>query len=305
MPNPTAPLPLNALRAFEAAARHGSFQRAAKELFVTPGAVAHQVKLLEERLGVPLFHRHAQGLSVTVGGRRYAETVRGLLDSLAAATRQLQMESRREWVVTISATPSYTTRWLMPRLTGFQQRHKDVEVRVQAQVPPADLLREQVDVSIRLGSGPYPGLLVDDLQQERVMAVASPAYLAVHPVHTVADLAHATLLHDVYEPLLPQQIDWRLWLAAAGAPLQTSPSGHWFSHTYLSIEAALAGQGVALASGAMVDRALELGQLHSVLDGFAVQSPYQYRLLRLAEAEQRPAVKAFCDWILSPQRQQY
>ncbi|WCM23148.1 LysR substrate-binding domain-containing protein [Paraburkholderia bryophila] len=291
--------PLNSLRAFEAAERHESFQRAAQELRVTPGAVAHQVRLLEERLDIQLFRRHANGIAVTASGKRYAESVRDALAALSSATRQLVQENRLEHVVTISAIPSYVTRWLMPRLPDFRKRHHEIEVRLQAQVQSADLFRESVDVSIRLGTGPYPGLLVDDLQAETYRAYASPSYIAQRKIDVVSDLYGVTLLHDDYEARIPDQITWERWLTAVGAQSRRRLQGHWFSHTYLTLEAAIAGQGVAVASGPMVDRAVELGQLVPLLSGVSVPGPYRFRLLRLPGAEERPAVKAFCEWMLA------
>ena len=290
--------PLNALRAFDAAARHESFQRAAEELFITAGAVAHQIKQLEAATGLQLFLRHPRGISLTPLGRRYAETVHYVLDTLSAATQQLQSESGRENVVTISSISSFVTRWLMPRLSGFTRRHPEFEVRLQGVIKPADLFREPVDVSIRLGTGPYPDLKVDELFAEHFVAVASPRFLEEHPIRIPADLLQVTLLHDDFEPLISEQVNWKKWLTACGVTTPSKLPGLWFSHTYLTLEAAMAGQGVAIASAPMLNNALEIGALVTLLEDISVQGPYMYRMLRLPMAESRPAVKAFCEWML-------
>ncbi|MFP8965178.1 transcriptional regulator GcvA [Pokkaliibacter sp. CJK22405] len=290
--------PLSSLRAFEAAARQESFQRAADELFLTAGAVAHQVRQLEARTGLNLFHRHPRGISLTPVGHRYYETIRSVLDMLSSTTQLLQAETERENVITISSIASFITRWMMPRLVDFTRRYPAYEVRLQGITTPADLRREPVDVSIRLGNSPYPDLEVDTLFSEDFMAVASPAYAAEHKFDTAQDLLGVTLLHDSYEALLPDQVTWKMWLTKAGVKTPAKMPGFWFSHTYLTLEAAMAGQGVAIASAAMLGNALEIGSLVQVVPQTLVRGPYSYRLLRLPEAESRPAVQAFCAWIM-------
>ena len=289
--------PLPALRAFEAAARLESFQHAAAELFVTAGAVAHQVKVLEGWLDVPLFQRHARGVTLTDAGRRYAEQVRLALSELVRASRQLQREVRDAQLVTVSAMPSLVTRWLMPRLSHFRDAYPGFEVRVLAEVRPTDFRLESVDVGIRLGSGPYPGLLADVLFDEYMLAVASPAFLAAHPLGEPADLLGVTLLHDEYEARVPLQINWPRWLQAQGVTVPARLPGPSFSHTYLTLEAAMAGQGVAIASQPILGDTLDSGRLVALFDGTGVPGPYRFHLLRLPDSTQRAAVKAFCEWV--------
>jgi len=291
--------PLAALRAFDAAARHESFSAAGVELHLSPGAIAHQVKQLEAWLELTLFVRQARGVTLTPAGRRYAVAVAASLDALAEATRALCREVRAEQVVTVSAMPSLVTCWLMPRLPRFLAAWPQVEVRVLASVTPSDLGRDAVDVAIRLGQGSYPGLQVTPLFGERFYAVASPALLRRYCVPLSArDLLRMPLLHDEVVAQIPYQIDWRRWLASSGVSLPARMPGLWFSHTYLTLEAALAGQGVALASEPMLGDRVQRGLLKIVCADLSMDGPYRYSLLRLPGAETRPALKAFCDWVL-------
>lgn len=291
--------PLSALRAFDAAARHQSFAAAGVELHLSPGAIAHQVKQLEAWLEMSLFVRQARGVSLTAAGQRYALAVAASLDALAEATRQLSHDARAENVVTVSAMPSLVTCWLMPRLPRFLAAWPKVEVRVLASVLPSDLVRDSVDVAIRLGQGSYPGLQVTPLFGERFYAVASPALLRRYPGPlTPRDVLRMPMLHDEVVSQIPNQVDWRRWLASAGVSLPARMPGLWFSHTYLTLEAALAGQGVAIASEAMLGDRVERGLLQLLCGGRSVEGPYRYSLLRMPAAESRPALKAFCDWVL-------
>ncbi|GGY12056.1 LysR substrate-binding domain-containing protein [Paludibacterium paludis] len=296
MSRPDLP-PLFALRAFEAAARLESFSEAAGELCLSSGAIAHQIRQLESWLGMPLFTRLTRGVRLTAAGRRYASQVTALLDALAEASSALRHEAHESRAVTVSAMPSLVTRWLMPRLPDFLAGHPGVEVRVLAAVKPSDLTRDAVDVAIRLGSGPYPGLQDDILFGEAFVALASPAFLARHPVPRPEALPGLPLLHDVIIAQIDRQTDWKKWLAAVGVPVSGRLPGSLFSHTYLTLEAAAAGQGVAIASRPLLGNFVSSGLLVELFGGLSVQGPYHYHLLRLPEAESRPQVKAFCAWV--------
>lgn len=287
--------PLPAVRAFEAAARHGGFQSAGEELHVSAGAVAHQVKQLENWLGVTLFQRLPRGVALTPRGRQYAEAVRPLLNSLAEASEAVKRHGD-ERVVTVTSVPSLVARWLMPRLGRLRERHPEIDMRVLASLHPADFAREGVDVAIRMGTGPYPGLKCDVLLEEWFSAVCSPGFKAAAPgLREPADLLRYPLLHDEVEMRIPDEISWARWLAAFGVNY-TGPARPSFSHTYLTLEAAAAGQGVALASEPFIEEDLRSGRLVRLFPQ-RVPGPYRFHLLRLPEAESRPAVKAFCDWI--------
>lgn len=292
--------PLPAVRAFDAAARHGGFQRAGEELHVSAGAVAHQVRQLETWLGVTLFQRLARGVVLTPAGRQYAEAVRPSLIGLAEASEAVKRHGD-ERVVTVTSVPSLVARWLMPRLGRLREQHPEIDMRVLASLHPVDLAREGVDVAIRLGRGPYPGLKADVLLEEWFSAVCSPAFkAAAGDLRTPSDLLHYPLLHDEVEARIPEEINWPRWLQRFGIPYSgtTRPS---FSHTYLTLEAAANGQGIAVAAEPFVEEDLRSGRLVRALPQ-RVPGPYRFHLLRLPEAEARPAIKAFCDWIMAEAR---
>lgn len=287
--------PLPAVRAFEAAARHGGFQSAGEELHVSAGAVAHQVKQLENWLGVLLFQRLARGVVLTPAGRQYAEALRPLLSGLAEASEAVKRQGD-ERVVTVTSVPTLVARWLMPRLGRLRELHPEIDMRVLASLHPVDFAREGVDVAIRLGSGPYPGLKSDVLLEEWFSAVCSPAFKAAAPdLRTPGDLLRYPLLHDEVEMRIPEEISWSRWLQTFGMHY-TGPARPSFSHTYLTLEAAASGQGVALASEPFIEEDLRSGRLVRLFPQ-RVLGPYRFHLLRPPEAETRPAVKAFCDWI--------
>ena len=287
--------PLPAVRAFEAAARHGGFQSAGEELHVSAGAVAHQVKQLENWLGVILFQRLARGVVLTPAGRQYAEALRPLLNGLAEASEAVKRHGD-ERVVTVTSVPSLVARWLMPRLGQLREQHPEIDMRVLASLHPVDFAREGVDVAIRLGKGPYPGLKSDVLLEEWFSAVCSPAFKAAAPdLREPSDLLRYPLLHDEVEMRIPEEVSWARWLQAFGVHYSGAarPS---FSHTYLTLEAAANGQGVAIAAEAFIEEDLRSGRLVRLFPQ-RVLGPYRFHLLRPAESEARPAVKAFCDWI--------
>lgn len=287
--------PLPAVRAFEAAARHGGFQSAGEELHVSAGAIAHQVKQLEDWLGVSLFQRLPRGVALTVAGQQYAQALRPLLDGLVDASDAVRRRGD-DRVVTVTSVPSLVARWLMPRLGRLREQHPEIDMRVLASLHPADFIREGVDVAIRLGRGPYPGLKAEVLLEEWFSAVCSPAFKAAAPdLREPADLLRYPLLHDELEMRIPDEINWARWLQAFGITYTggTRPS---FSHTYLTLEAAANNQGIALAAEPFIAEDLRNGKLVRLFPQ-RVLGPYRFHLLRLPDAEARPAVKLFCDWI--------
>ncbi|HJV83516.1 transcriptional regulator GcvA [Noviherbaspirillum sp.] len=287
--------PLPAIRAFETAARHGGFQSAGEELHVSAGAVAHQVKLLENWLGVALFQRLPRGVVLTPAGRQYAEALRPLLNGLAEVSETIRHRGD-ERVVTVTSVPSLVARWLMPRLGRLREQHPDIDMRVLASLHPVDFLREGVDVAIRLGTGPYPGLKDDMLMEERFSAVCSPAFKAAAvDLREPHDLLRFPLLHDEAEMRIPDEINWTRWLQAFGVNY-TGAARPSFSHTYLTLEAAANGQGVAIAAEPFIEEDLRSGRLTRLFPQ-RVRGPYGFHLLRLPEAKARPSVKAFCEWI--------
>jgi LysR family glycine cleavage system transcriptional activator len=288
-----ARLPLNALRTFEAAARHQSFLKAADELAVTPGAVSRQIKALELELGLRLFERFNRAVRLTAAGERLAEGVGRGLSAFQAAVAEAQ--GARAGPLAVSVMHSLAARWLAPRIHDFHARHPDIQVLIAASDNPADLVRDRIDVALRYGPGPYPGLAATQLIATRMFPVCSPKFLETQTLAAPADLAHALLLSDVN--VIPTETAWPHWLAAAGAADVDSTRGLQFSNTYLAIEAALAGRGVALAQEAMVVDELAAGRLVRPFD-LAIQGAHNHWILTLPEKADVPAVRRFRAWLI-------
>jgi LysR family glycine cleavage system transcriptional activator len=288
-------LPLNALRTFEVAARRQSFLKAADELAVTPGAVSRQIKALETELGLRLFERFNRAVRLTPAGEQLAEGVRQGLATVQAAVAEAQ--GARVGPLTVSVMHSLAARWLVPRLHGFQQRYPDIQVMIAASDLPADLVHDRIDIAIRYGAGPYAGFAATRLIATRIFPVCSPRLLET--LKTPGDLARALLLSDVN--ITPNETTWRHWLAAAGALEVDTTQGLQFSNTYLAIEAALAGRGVALAQEAMVVGELEAGRLVRPFD-VSVPGTHNHWILTLPEKADLPAIRRFRGWLIEQAR---
>ena len=290
--------PLTSLRAFEAAARHLNFERAGDELAVTASAVGQQVKSLEAWLRRDLFVRlPSKGVALTSTGRLYAASISQLLDQLNEATqRALRPDASN--VLTVSTVPSFALSWLIPRLGTLKARHPELEVRVSISPNLTDFANEDVDVAIRQGRGVYPGLRTDLLMEENFFPVCSAALLndPTWPLREPADLSHHTLVHEIPETM-PDYITWPRWLAEIGVDTVDATQGPRFSHTFLAIQAAASGQGVALATNVLIGEYLNAGQL---VRPFAheVRGPYQYYVVCPEAAADRPVIAAFRNWIL-------
>ncbi len=290
--------PLNALVVFEAAARHLSFTRAAESIHVTQAAVSHQIKALEEWLGVPLFHRigRGQGLALTEAGREYLPRISGAFEAIRGAT-SVVMDRRRQRVLNIATLDSFGLHWLLPRLGQFLRKHPGVDVRIQAAGLDADALAKgEVNIDIRYGEGDWTGFEVTRFLSESLFPVCSPAIItAEKPLRVPADLARHTLLHDV------MVTDWRAWLAAAGVEGIDTERGPGFNHSHLVMAAAIHGDGVALGRSALVADALQKGQLVKPFD-LALPSPFAYYVVCSSGSLADPAVAAFRDWLVEEGR---
>ncbi|MBR8358615.1 transcriptional regulator GcvA [Burkholderia vietnamiensis] len=251
--------PLNALRAFEAAARHLNFRLAADELGVTQGAVAQQVRHLEDAVEVQLFRRLPRGLALTRDGLEYFSSVQRALQLIADATQAL---GQRPAALTVSTTPSFASKWLIPRLADFGRQHPDIEVRVVADERLASFRADGVDIAIRLGKPPFPaGLTAQLLSPLDVFAVASPTLLdGAPPIRSIDDLSTHVLLHDAHD-LWPEFVD-----KLGGRGRVDATKGPRFSQSLLAIDAAIAGQGIALTSEPLVERDIAEGRLRRVFD---------------------------------------
>jgi LysR family glycine cleavage system transcriptional activator len=287
--------PLNALRAFEAAARHLNFSRAADELSVTPGAVSQQIQNLEDYVGAALFKRTPKGLLLTDAAQTALPALREAFDRLAEAASLLTaaVDGRR---LTLTAPPSFAAKWLVPRLGAFEQAHPQVDVWLSAAIELVDLSAGEVDVAIRYGAGRYSGLEVHRLFSETVIPVAAPEHLLAYPLATPADLANHILLHDGSPDLDDSCPDWSMWLAARGLKNIDGMRGPRFNQSSLVIEAAVNGRGVALAKRTLAQADLEAGRLVAPLQ-IATAVDFAYYLVHPKAKGRLPQVKAFVSWI--------
>jgi LysR family glycine cleavage system transcriptional activator len=285
--------PLTALRAFEATARHASFTLAAKELCVTQTAISHQVKLLEAHLGLELFRRLPRRIEPTHEGRAWAEAMSDVFGRLHAANRRLRVAPARvRPVVTVSVLPSFASRWLVPRLGRFFDRHPNVDVRISPSAELSDFSTDAVDLGVRYGYGRYPGLRVEKLFEDSWVVVASPDFPHRKKIRTVRDLGRVTLIEDdQYDAFQP-------WLAAHG--VKRSPDAHTmvFTDSSMLVEAAVRGQGVALARTLLASDELRAGRLVRVFPRLTpMKTGLAYYLAGVRGPGIRPEVTAFREWI--------
>ncbi|HTY99020.1 MAG TPA: transcriptional regulator GcvA [Rhodocyclaceae bacterium] len=302
--------PLPVLRAFEAAARHLSFKKAAEELHVTPAAVSQQIKALESYLDLPLFRRLTRALELTEHGAAMLPKIREGFECLAAAVEAAG--EHRGGALTVTAPPSFATHWLLSRLPRFAAAHPEIALRLASSPDSVDrrgetaildealvdLRGEASTVAIRYGTGIYPGYWVERLFAPVYVPVCSPKLLAGRPpLRTPADLGRQVLIHD-------ETIDdgerpiWDAWLQAAGADDIDAERGPHFSNAALAIEAAVAGQGVALAAKPLVEDDVAAGRL-AIPFAVALPSPYAYFLVTAEAVARRPPVAAFRQWLLA------
>ncbi len=284
--------PLNGLRAFEAAARHMSFTDAAAELSVTQAAISHQVRGLEQRLGLKLFVRRNRSLLLSEAGQAYLPAVRGAFDQLNEATEKL-LHKDRGGHLTVTTTASFAMKWLVPRLGGFQRANPEVDVRISTGTGLIDFSREDVDIGIRYGRGQWPGLVAERLVAEDVMPVCAPSLLkGPNPLKKPADLKRFTLLHIGNFP-----DDWQVWLTAAGVKGIDSSRGVSFDFALAAYQAAMDGLGVALGRQALVGPDLKAGRLVVPFD-FKMSTELAYYLVYPPDAIRRRKIKALRDWLM-------
>ncbi len=284
------PAPLNALRAFEAAARCLSFQVAAAQLFVTPAAVSHQVKQLEAYLGVKLFRRGNRFVALTDEGAALAASLSelfGLLDlALDRATAPATAHLR------VSTVESFAAKWLAPRLYRFYRDHPDLKVRVETGNEFADVAGGAIDVAVRYGPGGYAGVASERFMEAPVFPVCAPS-LALTKLE---ELRHQTLLHDESATGRPGVPDWSAWLQASGASRIDATRGPVFASIYLAQEAAVAGHGVALGVAPLVEEDLQRARLIRPFK-HSLPNAYAFWIVRRLGSESQPAVEEFCRWL--------
>jgi LysR family glycine cleavage system transcriptional activator len=289
--------PLNALRAFEAAARHLNFSRAADELSVTPGAVSQQIQNLEDYVGAALFKRTPKGLLLTDAAQTALPALREAFDRLAEASSLLTaaVDGRR---LTLTAAPSFAAKWLVPRLKRFEETYPHIDVWLSADLDIVDFASGEIDIAVRYGTGRYPGLEIHELMSETVIPVASPTLLSDAPIETPADLSGHTLLHDGSPDADDSCPDWSMWLAARGVKGVDGTRGPRFNQSSLVIEAALGGRGVALAKRTLAQDDLDAGRLVAPLQ-IATAVDFAYFVVHPKAKGRLPQVKAFVNWITS------
>ncbi|MCJ8340656.1 MAG: transcriptional regulator GcvA [Pseudomonadales bacterium] len=286
------PLPsINALRSFQTSARCLSFTQAARELHVTQGAVSHQVKALEELLGVALFLRVKQKLQLTELGRGYLSYVSEALALLQNGHEYLT-GSKQSGILTVSVSPNFASKWLVHRLGSFINAHPDIELRISASMGHVDLLNSDIDLAIRHGDNHWPDLHVTKLCSETIFPVCSPSYLDQHPkLQQPTDLTKQVLLHD------RSRRDWPRWFAFAGMELSELAVGPQFDQTSMVLDAAVEGQGVALARSALAARDLLSGRLLRLFPQ-AMPAPFGYYLVCSKAAANHSKVQRFIAWVL-------
>jgi LysR family glycine cleavage system transcriptional activator len=288
--------PLNALRAFEAAARHLSFTAAASELFVTQAAISHQVKALEEHLGQPLFRRLNRKLELTEAGRFYRPLLTEAFDLIDTASQRVRARDE-QGPLKISVLPSFAAKWLLPRLGGFRALHPEIDVLVSSKLELADFARDDIDLALRFGRGNYPGLRTTWLMSDSKFPVCSPRLLeGPHPLRRPEDLRHHTLLHDEVSGG-PVDVGWPEWLELAELTDIDAGRGPGFSDAAMVLAAAMAGQGVALSRGSLANDDLAAGLL-VVPFGPEVATGHAYYIVMPPEAYEREKVRLFHDWLL-------
>jgi LysR family transcriptional regulator, glycine cleavage system transcriptional activator len=284
--------PLNTLKAFEAAARHESFTRAAQELCVTQGAVSQQVKALEGELGLKLFKRERQGLVVTIAGREYLEVVRAALDQIAAGTERL-LKHQQSGRLTVSTSPDFAAKWLVPRLSRFTEAHPDIDLRISATMPHVDFAREDVDIAVRHGDGNWSALHAACLCSEELFAVCSPRLIAGRRrVQHPADVLELPLLH------LDSRRGWVQWLESAGVCTDKELQGPILNRASMLIDAAIDGQGFALARSALASWDLLNSRL---VRPFPQALPLSklYWIVCPSTTAAVPKIATFRDWLLA------
>lgn len=285
--------PLNALRVFDSAACHLSFTKAAEELFVTQAAVSHQIKTLEEFLGLKLFRRRNRSLLLTEEGQSYYLDIKEIFSSINEATRKLLARSAKG-ALTVSLSPSFAIQWLVPRLSGFNQAYPGIDVRIQAVDREEDKLADDVDVAIFYGRGNWTGLRTDRLYAEYLIPVCAPSLLTGEkPLKTPSDLIYHTLLHDT------SRRDWQAYVRQLEIQNQINvQQGPIFSHSSMVIQAAVHGQGVALVNNVMARSEIESGRLVRPFQDVLVSKNAFYLVCQDSQAE-LGKIAAFRQWILS------
>lgn len=288
--------PLNPLRTFAVAAKHLNFKRAAEELFVTAAAVSHQIKALEESLGVELFHRQGNSLALTEAGQAYLPEIEQAFRQVAEATRLLHTRGKPK-ALKVNVPPTFALKWLIPRMQRFMKEHPEIDLKVSTSAKLVDFSRDDFDLAVRYGRGVYPGLHSELCLPVEVFPVCSPALLqGEHPLREPADLKYHTLLHDGSTYDDGSNPDWATWLRHAGVTGVDAARGPSFWPSHLVINAAIDGLGIALAKNKWVEGDLAAGRL---VRPFAISLPveFSYYLVYPESRAHDPLIASFASWV--------
>lgn len=291
---------LNALRAFEASARHQSFSLAAQELNVTPAAVGQLVRTLEDWLGSPLFVRSTSGrarLVTTEVAEQALPDIRAGLERLAVGLERLRSGSAGG-VLTVTVSPAFAAKWLLPRIERFQAAWPETDLRLDTSLKPVDFVAQRIDVGVRYGRGLWPGLAAEKLMDEEVYPVCAPALLATATLQAPGDLRGQVLIHDQSVDTSTGFASWQAWLRHAGVQGVPTDRGLRINNSAAVLQAAIDGQGVALARSVMAHDDLAAGRLVRLFPQVRLESALAYYVVYRPECIAQPKVAAFRDWLL-------
>ncbi|WUR16056.1 transcriptional regulator GcvA [[Empedobacter] haloabium] len=301
-----SPVQMNALRAFEASARHQSFSAAAKELNVTPAAVGQLVRSLEGWLGTPLFHRGSSGtnrLVPTAIAERALPDIRAGFDRIVLGLEKLR-EASTSGVLTVAVSPAFAAKWLLPRIESFQAVCPETDVRLDTNLRPVDFVVHGIDIGVRYGKGAWPGLTAVKLMDEEIYPVCSPKLLSAHgPFGTAQAIGRQMLIHDLSMDKDSDFPSWKAWLEAAGLTGVPAERGMKINNSAAVLQAAIDGHGIALARSVMAQDDVRAGRLIRLVPSFRMTSPLAYYVVYRPECGNLPRLVAFRDWLLDNGRQ--
>lgn len=295
-----SPVHLNALRAFEASARHQSFSAAAAELHVTPAAVGQLVRTLEDWLGTPLFLRNTTGkarlVTTEVAGQALPD-IRAGFDLLTLGLERLK-DGSASGVLTITVSPAFAAKWLLPRIDRFQTAWPETDVRLDTSLKSVDFVAQRIDIGVRYGLGQWSGLTANKLMEEEVYPVCSPNWLRTRSIVKPKDLVRETLIHDLSMDSHPDFPSWEAWLQRAGVMGVSVTRGMKINNSAAVLQAAAEGNGVALARSVMARDDLSSGRLIRLFPEVAFLSPLAYYIVYRTENSSKPKLLAFRDWLI-------
>ncbi len=288
-------LPLNALRAFDAAARHMSFKLAADDLSVTPAAISQQIRSLEDFLGVELFRRTNRSLVLTEAAQLSLAPLKQAFEHMEEAV-DILTDSKTSNVLKVSVSPSFASKWLVPRIARFYARRPDAVVKISATMILTDFKVEDTDIAIRYGLGKYDGLFVEEILRETIFPVCSPELLEKSNLTSPEGILEHTLIHDDSTVEDESAPNWSMWLKAAGVDIPDGTPALHFNNNALAIEAAVAGRGVALARSAIAEEDLKAGRLGKPF-GEAVPIDFAHHVVCPEDKLKNERVMEFIDWL--------